>query len=523
MQLQTVDNINSLLTRYVKKCGYQSVDLKYEMQAHPDFPSMLAIKDSILNFDIDVDCFQLSDDVVFSTDFNFITFLNDNDGGKYIYVENKADKPSLVAYDGALNFKIERNIFIDSWDKKVLVIEEKPIKKNIHFDNRVLAFIGISLLFVFLPLLQSPFQLLPSIFYLLGLVGFSIAILINQEVLGISSSYVKYLCSSEKYFDCKSVLFSKYATIVNNYKISDLLITHFFSVTFLFLILSPESYLNLMLLLCLPYSFAVLLTIYFQLKLRKWCPLCLLTDILLLGHLFLAFYYFSFQVFVDYFVFEIYSYLILLLGSNIIWYNLKPILYKLVAFDKVYIESLSFRRNWSLLRSHLYTSKIVIQNDIEKNWPKVYYDNGYIDLFLILQPSCPSCEKVWNTILQLQSAQMIFKSITVGFNIKNIEKNRNDFNIASGIINGYSKGNNWIESLTNQLKNKRNVAPNESKDNLLIIKELQAWCAENGFDQTPCIFINGKHFPYYYNPLDFKFLITKIFENDIHQQNVFVS
>ncbi|MGB4958339.1 MAG: hypothetical protein WBO36_02625, partial [Saprospiraceae bacterium] len=64
----------------------------------------------------------------------------------YIYVENKADKPSLVAYDGALNFKIERNIFIDSWDKKVLVIEEEPIKKNIHFDNRVLAFIGISLL-----------------------------------------------------------------------------------------------------------------------------------------------------------------------------------------------------------------------------------------------------------------------------------------------------------------------------------------------------------------------------------------
>ena len=123
-----------------------------------------------------------------------------------------------------------------------------------------------------------------NLLFLLNIVGIYIGHLLAKKQLNFNSRYADKLCSLFSKSDCNNVLDSKAARLWGLISWSEIGLGYFIS-NMLILLFIPQYvvYVALLNLCTIPYVFW---SIWFQkVKVKQWCPLCLLVQALFIGML----------------------------------------------------------------------------------------------------------------------------------------------------------------------------------------------------------------------------------------------
>lgn len=282
-------------------------ELKARLEKHPDFPSLLSLKDVFLNFGVKSGAVKsesasLAD---FKTpficpikkdgwDYSKFTIINDTDNG-------------LVTFYDTLKLRWEKvslEMFTE-WHTGVVLLAEKdgsfpqePLSKSktISSSKAIIKVFGsIFLASVFFSILfnfqynASQFWFISS-FLILNVIGVSMSTLIIWYEVDKHNPLLRSICSIGKKIDCKSVLQSDGSKIFGiNW--STIGFSYFFtnSISVVFFSFSNNYLLTIWIALSIITSPYVLYSIIYQWKIaRQWCLLCLSIQSILLCQLLLG-------------------------------------------------------------------------------------------------------------------------------------------------------------------------------------------------------------------------------------------
>ncbi len=271
-------SLEHVVSRWLNKMGIkvsQSL-LREKIQAHPAYPSLLSVTDTLDELGIDNAALQVDKEKIFEIP---LPFLAQDSIRKEFVIINNAKKQIKPGSD-----------FEKNWNSIALLAEkpenwhhaenEKRLLKEKKSVQTLTATTLFIVLLAFLSLIDG-FSWQTAGLLAATLAGFVIAILIVQQELGISNELTEKLCHSGSNTDCGAVMHSKGSRLSKWMNWADACIVYFTSYSLLLITFLFTNSLHGITVLAMISSFAVpvtLFSLYYQWKVvKKWCPLCLFT------------------------------------------------------------------------------------------------------------------------------------------------------------------------------------------------------------------------------------------------------
>ncbi|MDP9958733.1 vitamin K epoxide reductase family protein [Chryseobacterium lathyri] len=262
----------------------KSIDVKidkddyiYQVESHPETPSLLAFSDAFNFFGIPNGAFNVGFEELEVLPETFLTILDLGEGHLILsYIEKKEDHFMYTDNEG-IKKDISSSEICVLWTGAVLVAEgnDQIIKSSNTFYNKVLPglvfFAGLTVMYFI------------GGWYLMGFSGIAmLGLFFSFEAikteLGFESGFSNQFCDGSEKSSCSQIINSEKGKIAG-FKLSDLSVFLFGTQLFL-LIIFNRALLNdyyflifISLLACIPFT---LYSFYFQMKVeKKWCPICL--------------------------------------------------------------------------------------------------------------------------------------------------------------------------------------------------------------------------------------------------------
>lgn len=254
--------------------------IRHQLNAHPDYPSLLSITDTLNRLGIENTAVQIEKEQLNELNYPFIAHVR-NRGVDFIKISDGRRAEELVPG------------FFNKWDG-VVIAAEKPenwkhklnaewLLKDRRKSNAVSGTLSALLLFVFLSGVFS-FSWQQAALLLIAIAGLFISWMIVTKDLGIENKIADELCGADA--DCNSVIHSNASKFSVGTGWSDAGIIYF---SFLFLVLTVTGLMQqlagILPLLSIIAATALPVTIfsvYYQWRvIKKWCRLCLVTVALL--------------------------------------------------------------------------------------------------------------------------------------------------------------------------------------------------------------------------------------------------
>jgi len=262
-------------------------EFKVQIQSHPNYPSLLAISDTLSFLDIDNGAFPISFGEIHELPQNFIALLKDEEQKsvfpKLIQTNPDYDKFWLYEEEGSGKFKeIEKELLGQQWAGTVFLAEgeEKKQTDGLKLGKYLLPSAILASLLLLFYFANANIYL--TTFMLLSVVGLYITYEIINEQYTDKSGALQKLCSINTNTSCNQVLSSKKWQVFDYLNFSDLSLYLFSGQLLIGLtaILTDQSN-TFELITCYGLVFlglpVISLSIYYQKFVeRKWCPLCLL-------------------------------------------------------------------------------------------------------------------------------------------------------------------------------------------------------------------------------------------------------
>jgi hypothetical protein len=274
--------LDDIIYDWIRSFGVKisSSYLKETLRGHPDYPSLLAVKETLTGLGIE--------NIAMVVDKNKLDELSTP------FLAHTQDKGVILVTDKQKLLKTYPD-FIASWDGIVIVAEAEAlpaIQKNSQYlaedrRRRLYTVIALALVIAFSAAalaMSFSFKLLTLLFTCFA--GLYVSYLIVQRELGISNNVTEKLCGGGS-SDCNKVIHSKKAVLFGAIKWSDMGLIYFASYT-LYLVTAIFTNttaavivtISLLSLLSVP---VILLSLFFQkFILKNWCTLCLLLVSLLI-------------------------------------------------------------------------------------------------------------------------------------------------------------------------------------------------------------------------------------------------
>lgn len=502
---------------------FDKQELIFQIQSHPSYPSLHAITGVLDHFNIDNVAAEVPQNVetLLQLPNCFLAQIETAKGKELVTVVRKKSDYFLL-YPSQEKEKNTESDFLKKFTG-IIVVLEKELSENKQTSNSLN---GI-LVSLFTLLTLSVFAIskpavLTLLFFFTSLIGVLISISIYKQELGLNSLIGDAFCaSSDGKKDCDAVLSSKGATIFKGYKLSDFSLIYFVSfalATFLISIKNASfNTLSLLSLLTLPIT---VYSIYYQLKIKKWCFLCLsIVAVLWIQTLFviadntiklsvvpedalLVFFCFSLVIFV--------------------WSILKPTLKNIQEGKKTKIEFFKFKRNYNLFSS-LLNSSPQISTQL-KSIPEIVFGNKHsqLEIVIITNPFCGHCKPVHQLVENILEKYENEVKIIVRFNINATNKESDGVKVTSRLLEIYNTKETKTcltamgeiyegETVNNWLKKWGECYEKEEYTSILKIEK--EWCATQNINFTPEILVNGKPFPKEYYRSDLIYFIEDLNEN----------
>ena len=523
------ENAVFVLQKAIKhfKIKVTETSVKELLLAHPHYPSLKSVCDALNKWKIENYPLNLELDEIRALEMPFIAHLKIS-GGKFVFVEGiKNNQVTFCASEGkAINEDFEKFSEKLSGAVVVMVASENSGEREywqIHQNeilNKSLLPLGIISLFVLVIFNMisgtASFSSIGFIFW--GLVttkilGLTASIFLVLHELKVHTTLADKICGFSSKTDCDTVLSSNASKLFGWVNWADAGII-FFSGSLIFLLGASGNnslwILAIISVLSLPYP---VFSIYYQsVKLKKWCPFCLIVQVVLIAEFFLLLTAFkSIQ-------FSSIDLLQLFVSFSIpaaIWFTFKAYYNKSGEQSKEHYSFLQFKRNPEIFL-HLLQSKGYTEFHENENSLVLGNPNAKLTVTAFLSLYCNPCAGAFNKLKKLLDDCPEVK-VNAIFSVYDDEESKKLINTLYSTY--YKKGAEptidllykWY-SMPKQTS--KSIHENGLQENYVVAKQVgeenKSLFEKYKVPGTPTIFINGYKFPNQYEYGDIEFYIDEI-------------
>lgn len=496
----------------------------FQFNSHPNYPSLLAISDTLTFFGLNNIAARISIDEIDKLPNRFIAKLKNNEGAFFSFVKQHKNKfQYTIPNNNKFQFAAEVE-FKELWDNIVLLSENdiSKIKLNRKSNTSFFVIYLLGAFFVLSPMLSIPVTIYLGLFYIVSIIGLFLAILTQKELLNNGTVVIDKLCGISPKTDCRAVLNSTKWKIFEVIGFGDLGIIFFSSQIlnlFVFTLLShSESFFQIQFILLL-ISLPILgLSIYFQKFVEKqWCPICISIICLVLIELFLGLNINYFNIFSLNFS-TVATYTFVSLFILFLWLLLKSNFRTIEKLKEIELRGNRFKRKYKIFKNLLVNSDYL---EIP-NSHMVYGNNdAKLKISILTSPYCGHCETPHHELKSLVSKYHKHLSVAVIFSAN--PENKQSFSFINHLINiklingldVYLEAMAfWYEtkSMDKWLARFKTLGSPEI-DYRPYLKEHYKWIINNNLNFTPCLFINGYKLPRDYKISELKYFIADLIED----------
>lgn len=519
------ENFNYLFY-YVDKEGilFDKTEFLFQIQSHPDYPSLLSISDTLTFFNIDNGAIRVDFSDLELLPKRFVTLLNKtNNKPKLCFIEKKENK-YLITEDKKT---IEINILDleKKWSGIALLVEKSEFESSKSNSSNFSWVLPILCLFFFVVvILKFEVSLFSKLFFIFPIIGMLFSIAALKDLFGDKSQIINNFCNITASTSCESIVGSDKWKIFSYINFSDLAIV-FFSSQFLELLIILVSgnsfdFFTIQSILLFGSVPVILLSLYFQKFVeKKWCPICLVIIlIIILEIIYLVSYIdlnfnFSFQ--------SLLLFGLVFLFTALVWKNLKKLLINQKELKENQLKSNRFLRNYEIFKNTL-----ISKEKAELPFTPIVLGNkeSKTVITIITSPFCSYCKEAHEIIERILDKNEYDLQIKLIINV-DLERFEDDKKLfLRSLMNIYfnetnlifrSKMDNWYYSnnITNWLHKYKSIDFDFSKIDA-IYNSQNNFCTNNGYNYTPAIYINGFEYPRLYDRSNLEFFINELIEDN---------
>ena len=260
------------------------------LQPHPDYPSLKSVCDLFKDIHVDYYPLRIDEKELFSIQTPFIAHCNE-EAGKITLIYKISNKRVVYADLDRGKKEISTDKFLDKWSGVVILLEltEKSGEQDYYekrkdelAKNAIVPFVIFLFCFLCVYGFFRGFNILglpPNKFFILALtksVGLIFSLLLFQSELDIKIKFTDKLCHIATNVDCYAVTRSGASKIFGGISWADMGITYFSGGLILLFILpfmEAIAIFSILSVAALPYP--IYSVLYQGFKIKKWCPLCL--------------------------------------------------------------------------------------------------------------------------------------------------------------------------------------------------------------------------------------------------------
>jgi len=328
-------------------------EFDFQFNSHPDFPTLLALSDTLTFFHIKNGAFKVSKTEIDLLPNKFFARLNKDNSDFLSYVQKKND--TIIFSNGTANNAVSKADFETLWSDIVLVVENEstpPKVKSKTKDNYILPLVALALITGVIVLTSPKNWFL--FFYVLPILGMLFSIAALKDLLGTKNELLNKFCNISTNTSCNTIVNSTKWKIFDIISFSDLSIIFFSTQLVSFFLMGLLSlyadYFSIQTVILLSSLPIIMASLYYQKFIeKKWCPICLAIIGILLLELIIVFFInsnFSFNT-------SLLSALLYLATIAIlaaIWSPLKKTLKKVNDLKTNELKSNRFKRNYNTFK-----------------------------------------------------------------------------------------------------------------------------------------------------------------------------
>ncbi len=513
------DNQSIRLLKKLLKLSGQNIDQETAAKlliSHPSYPSLEAFTEVMEYFGIPNEAFLMDYDSLAHTEMPLLLHL-EIQGGVFVLLLS-IHKRSLRVYipESDKIIDIPKEAFLAKWSGVVFRIEKKakkvPDLLTLRSVARTAGITCLLLLFTWFIFLShsSPLWICAVT---INLAGALTSLWIIYHETGSSNSLSRKVCHLSPKTDCEAVLSSPAAKIAGIISMGDIGSIYFSGCLliglFLPLIHSPQAAIHLLFYLSvftLPYT---LFSLYYQkFRVRKWCPFCLLS-ILLLWSAFACYY----TLYLPGFYTTASLYLFIGVFGIVVsaWALFRTKLNVTKRLFTLDMELLKMKRDpaiWSLLVDKQRSYQMAFdEEDIQLGTL-----SSPIRITTLISDDCMHCRKVVQEMLDCIQKHPMQINWTIRFG--NLHRALEKIRFANHFYYLYhnqkeyflSALQDWAHQMDDYTwRQKYKLSPESPKS--LFPESKKNWIISNQFSRVPMVFLNDKELPVPYKITDLTFLL----------------
>lgn len=490
---------------------------------HPHKYNLLGISKLLFDYNIDNGGTIIEDKEkdIFEIQTPFIAQV----GGEFAVV-NKVSSENITYRMRGLNIKATTQEFCELWTGVVLLVEKnsdsiEPSYSKNSFQERFRNVLQLILLFAVFCVFAIGVQFNTSGRYslmILNIIGIVISFFLLQKQLKINGRYSDKICSLFKQTDCNSILENKVAKPFGIFSLSEIGFG-FFTSNLILVVFFPQlfTWYSLLSLLSLPFT---IWSIWYQgVKIKQWCALCLIVQLLIWLNVAAIFIpeglhlqNINFSGFLAFVCLYLIPFLVVSLLMSKFSTHAKT--------EDIIQEMNSLKITSGVLESLLVSQTYFESNETDS---RIFFGkmNTPIVLTILSNPHCAPCGHMHKKIEDLLKVNPKYISVQYIFTSFNKELEiSNKFLIAAYL---YSKDDtdralifdHWFEY---GYKNKESFFKKYSMDleSEEVEKEFLAhksWKIRTQLDATPTILVNGHKLPPNYKIEDFRYISNLVLQS----------
>jgi hypothetical protein len=516
------------LFQYLKKekINLDQNEFLFQVQSHPNYPSLLAISDTLSFFKINNLATRLENEDIVHLPNTFIALVNDEKQKPSLVFVERNSKGFQFNYEKKVS-QINEEEFSERFQNIVLLAEKEENKLTTKKSNNLVVFGLVFLGVIYLvSVFANGFSLLTSLFVFFTAIGLYLSFEAISHELGIQTKFSEAVCTITTSSDCDAVINAKKSTFLKNFSFSLASIT-FFSAELLSLLLfaisnSLSIFYNLTTILLL-FSIPVTLFSFYQqiVVAKKWCPICLAIIGVIYTEIVCLFFYTNFNFSIP--IISIAYFILVLVGSYLVLNFVKDTIKQNLDFKSKITKSNRFIRKYSLFKMALLASDVVNEKIITSKSILLGNPEAKLKIKIVSSLFCGHCKEMHNIMEEIVDSHKDKVCFDLHFNFDVSRGDEKSKLVHQKLVQIYfSEGqytfiktlHNWFENRDEEAFSSNLISQiNELKINE-VLHEQFSWNMENNINYTPAIIINNHLFPNEYDRNDLIYFINDLGDDE---------
>lgn len=516
------------LFQYLEKESIK-VDKKeflFQVQSHPDYPSLLSISDALSFFKINNLATVIDNEDLELLPNNFIALIKDNEPNPFLAFVVRTNKGFQYTND-VKSVSVDKETFTNIFENIVLVAEKEENQEVGAKVHKSSFFVLLTLMMIYLAsIFITGFSLLPFLFVCFASVGIYLSIEAISHEFGIKTKFSAAVCAITAKTDCNAVINSKKPKLFQRNSLSDYSITFFTAqlLALLFLTISNQTahFFYLTSILLLPIIPVTLLSIFQQgIVLKKWCPICLGIIAILYAEALCLIIFDSYGVEIS--AIALIYFAVALIGAYCGTTFIKELIRGNNELRATVLKSNRFKRNYSLFKLALDASPKTSEKSITSESIVLGDLEAKVRITVVYSPFCGHCKAMHKTIREILALYEGKVCFILHFNCHPEESDEEYIKLHHRLLEVYfSRGQDaFLEQFHNWFETKEQselttiVVPraNALKFNSMLFNQFN-WNQQNKITFTPALIINDSLFPKEYDRDDLVHFINDLEEGE---------